>query len=260
MSESSAASAHTHGSVFTVSGTNSDDAQSRIVSLMESGVMTAEEALRIMLEQQVNMPPSRPPGSDPALTQPTAISSGSLLGAGLHPPGLPPSPVQDEDMKSCGSQPGPHQGASAVNIPLTAKRLSSSVPRGRGSMSPRPKAGSRNSSKPPCSPAGDGQLRASEKAREKLEKENQLLEQRLNEALVEAKQNELAWEFSQTQKTHEVGRLQDMVKHASNQNQQLRWNEETQAQETMRWAEQAMSFKTEAERLTEVQTQSKSQR
>ena len=76
----------------------------------------------------------------------------------------------------------------------------------------------------------------------------------------EAKTNERAWEFSQAQKAHEVGRLQDMVTHASNQNQQLRWNEETQAQETMRWAEQAMSFKTEAERLTEVQAQSMRQR
>ena len=130
MSESSAASARTLQSVFTVSGTNSDDAQSRIVSLMEGGVMSAEEALHIMLNQQVNIPPTGPPGSDHALTEPTALTSGSLLGAGLHPPGLQPPPVLDEDMKSCGSQPGPHQGASSSSLPLTAKRLSSSVPRG----------------------------------------------------------------------------------------------------------------------------------
>ena len=80
----------------------------------------------------------------------------------------------------------------------------------------------------------DDRLRASEKAREKVENENQLLEQRLKEMTTEAKSNERAWEFSQAQNAHEVGRFQDMVTHASNQNQQLRWNEEAQAQKTMR--------------------------
>ena len=82
------------------------------------------------------------------------------------------------------------------------------------------------------------------------------LEKRLQELTMEAKTNEMAWEFSQAQKAHEVGRLQDMVTHASNQNKQLRWNEETLAQEALRWAEQAMSSKKEAERLTELRSQS----
>ena len=66
MSESSAASARTLQSVFTVSGTNSDDAQSRIVSMMEGGVMSAEDALHILLNQAANNSPAGPPESDPA--------------------------------------------------------------------------------------------------------------------------------------------------------------------------------------------------
>ena len=57
-------------------------------------------------------------------------------------------------------------------------------------------------------------------------------------------------------KQFEVGRLQDLVFHASKQNQQLRWNEEAQEKEIQRWTEQALSFKHEAARLSHIQSAS----
>ena len=188
MSESSAASARTLQSVFTVSGTNSDDAQSQIVSMMGNG-LTAGDALNMLLNQAANTPAPSPPGGNLAATNAAALTSGSLLGAGLLPPGLQAQPTHDEDMISFGSQPGPQQGASSSSIPVTSKRLASSSPRGRG-LTPRPM--SRKSSKPPCSPAMEDRLRASEKVRQKVETENQLLERRLQEMTTEAKSNERA--------------------------------------------------------------------
>ena len=91
---------------------------------------------------------------------------------------------------------------------------------------------------------------------QRLEQEKMLLEKRLREMTQEAETNEKAWEYSQAQKDYEVGRLQNLVAHASNQNKQLRWNEETQAWETLKRAEQAMTFKEEAERLSNAQTRS----
>lgn len=82
------------------------------------------------------------------------------------------------------------------------------------------------------------------------------LEKRLKGVAAEAKSNERAREDSQAQKDYAVGRLRSMVTHASDQNQQSRWNKETQAQEALKWAEQAIAFKSKAERLTELQNRS----
>ena len=103
-------------------------------------------------------------------------------------------------------------------------------------------------------------MKTAQQANERLEKEKLELEKRLKEVSEEAETNEKAWEYSQAQKQYEVGRLQDLVTHASKQNQQLRWNEETQAREIQKWTEQAMSFKQEAERLAHIQNASVKQR
>ena len=65
--------------MFTVSGTNSDDAQSQIVSMMGNGGLTAEDALNILLNQAVNTPASNPPGGNLAATNTAALTSGPVL-------------------------------------------------------------------------------------------------------------------------------------------------------------------------------------
>lgn len=103
-------------------------------------------------------------------------------------------------------------------------------------------------------------LRASERAGDRIEQEKVQLEKCLGEVAAEADTNERAWEYSQAQKDYEVCRLHSMVTHASNQNKQLRWNEEAQTQEALKWAEQAMAFNGEAGRLTQFQNHSTRER
>ena len=187
------------GNCVYIFGTNSDDAQSQIISMMGNG-MTAEDALNLLLTQATNTPTPGPPGGNLAATNVMALTSGSLLGADHLPPGLQSQPINEEDMISCGSQPGPSLGESSSSLPITSKRAASSTPRCRRLTSAPT---SRKSSKPPCSPAKEERLTTSERAREKIENENKLLELRLQEMTTEAQSNEKAREFSQAQKAYE---------------------------------------------------------
>ena len=54
--------------------------------------------------------------------------------------------------------------------------------------------------------------------------------------------------------------MQKLVTHASEQNKQLRYNEQTQKQEAMKWVEQFMMFKTEAQRLEKLRALSEQEK
>ena len=80
MSESSTVSVNTLASVFTVCGTNSDDAQAEIVSMMVNG-MSAEDALNVLLAQAAapcsNLAASQNPSGGQLDTSQGALTSGS---------------------------------------------------------------------------------------------------------------------------------------------------------------------------------------
>ena len=148
MSESSAKSANTHMSVFSVFGTNSDDAQAEVMAMMASG-MSAEDALNVLLVQATapggSLAASQDPSGSYLAAGQGAITSGSQLGASVTtPPGLQRVPVQqvpctvpmqqDDGMNQGVSQPGCQLGAASStvsNIPTSSKMMASSSPRGR---------------------------------------------------------------------------------------------------------------------------------
>lgn len=219
--------------------------------MLASG-MSAEQALGVFMAQSVT--------SDPRLG---AILSGPQLGAiRPNPPGLQPTQMQLDDKTTyMGATQDTASGAASstssatpLRVRQSSKTAALSSPRGRNSIASPSQ--SWESSKPPPSPDLTEKLRAPEQAKDKAEQEKVRPEKRLKTVAVEAETNEKAREYSHAQKDHEVGRLQSLVTHASNQNQQLRRNEQTQTREVLKGAEPAVAFKSEAERLMELQTQS----
>ena len=214
---------------------------------MASG-MNVDDALNLLLQEQATFGGShaaaatQPLGGSPAAVT-MGPSGGSPAAVPKAPPGIPQILGQPDVPMTL-----PVPGQSTVS-PISNKMMASSSPRGRRLTSPQ----SRTSSKPPFSPNLDGKLTAAEKANEKLERDKMELEKRLKKMTEEASTNEKAWEHAVSQRHHEVGRLQDIVTHASKQNQQLRWSEEAQAQEIHKWSEHATLFKREAERLTVIE-------
>ena len=229
----------TKASVFSISGGTSDDAQDEVAALMAQG-MSADAVMETLLGRL------GPPGSQ----QGTGLNS---------PPGLTNVSMAvgnagniDVQMEIDGSQ----QVATPLateKARIPEKQLTSSSPRGRARST-------RVTSRPPPSPNFADRLRSSERAKEKTDKENLELLRQLKEAKEIARTNESAWEHSQAQKRYEVDRLQKLVAHASEQNKQLRYNEQTQKQEAMKWAEQSMMFKNEAERLENLRALSEQEK
>ena len=213
-------------SVFSISGGTSDDAQDEVAALMAQG-MSADAVMETLLGR--------------------LGATGSQQGAVLNsPPGLTDVSmnVDSTGQLDVPTTTGVNQQVATPlatgRVRTTDKQAASSSPRGRSK-------GARVTSRPPPTPNFADRLRSSERVKEKTDKENLDLIKQLKEAKEIASANESAWEHSQAQKRYEVERLQKLVTHASEQNRQLRYNEQTQKQEALKWAEQSMMFKNEAE-------------
>ncbi len=230
MSESgaSANTAISHVSVFNMSNASSDGTGIAIPNT------TADEVLDELIRQEAAkcMPPP---------LRPISLSATAAQG----------SSTQDDESMTIEQ----HQGRLPPVAPHGVKRLAmkaegkSSISRGRDPTSSTPRVKSRQGSRSDSD--ASARLKKLEKSAMQKDKTVARLEKLPEDAKNEAKQNELAWEHLNEQKSHEVGRLQSLVSHASKQNEQLRWDKAQHEVKVQEWATQAMAFKQQAEKAAE---------
>ena len=190
MSDSSARSANTGMSVFSLSGTTSAGENNADVAALLAA-MSPDDALNVILQQQL---PSR--GNVGVPTQGGELTAGNALPAANNTPSLtngqqggeltatmeppvvmdistPPGLPQIPDMPDSNMRAGP---ATVVRAPTSFKMAAASPPRGRR---PTSNVSSRGNSKPPPTPLLENRLKAAQQANDRLEKEKLELERRL---------------------------------------------------------------------------------
>ena len=200
--------------------------------------LTADQMMDSMLAE-LNATPGTQTGVDP----PSGLAMQDvpmqiLDRVPLPPPALPPPLLRRKDS-------------------LNTKNLASSPPRGRRPVSTGPQRRSISINSTTSDLAS--KLKASECARVSVERRVQLLETELAGAKDNARDNETAWEHAESQRLYEVSRLQAVITHASEINQQLRWDVKKYHQEAEVWAKQAGLFKEQADILAAQQRASDQQ-